>query len=35
MYIKIYFGDKPVILCDEIDKDLNEILTPPRCGVCG
>ncbi|HQY11658.1 MAG TPA: NUDIX domain-containing protein [Ferruginibacter sp.] len=29
MYIKIYFGDKPVILCDEIDKELNEILHHP------
>lgn len=29
MYINIYFGDKPVILCDEIDKKLNEILHHP------
>jgi 8-oxo-dGTP pyrophosphatase MutT (NUDIX family) len=29
MYINIYFGDKPVILCDAIDKDLNEILHHP------
>ncbi len=29
MYIKIYFGDKPVFLCDEIDKDLNAILHHP------
>jgi len=29
MYIKIYFGDKPVFLCDEIDKGLNEILHHP------
>ena len=29
MYINIYFGDKPVVLCDEIDKDLNEILHHP------
>jgi ADP-ribose pyrophosphatase YjhB (NUDIX family) len=29
MYIKIYFGDKPVILCDDIDKELNEILHHP------
>lgn len=29
MYIRIYFGDKPVILCDEIDKELNEILHHP------
>jgi len=29
MYIKIYFGDKPVFLCDEIDKELNEILHHP------
>ncbi len=29
MYINIYFGDKPVILCDEIDKELNEILHHP------
>ena len=29
MYIKIYFGDKPVFLCDEIDKKLNEILHHP------
>ena len=29
MYINIYFGEKPVILCDEIDKDINEILHHP------
>jgi ADP-ribose pyrophosphatase YjhB (NUDIX family) len=29
MYIKIYFGSKPVYLCDEIDKELNEILHHP------
>ena len=29
MYIKIYFGDAPVILCDEIDKEINEILHHP------
>ena len=30
MYIKIYFGDKPVFLCDEINKELNEILHHPN-----
>lgn len=29
MYINIYFGNKPVILCNEIDKELNEILHHP------
>src|SRR3954462_6861325 len=29
MYIKIYFGDKPVYLCDELDKELEEILHHP------
>ena len=29
MYINIYFGDKPVILCDTIDKEINEILHHP------
>ena len=29
MYIKIYFGEKPVILCNEITKELNEILHHP------
>ena len=29
MYINIYFGDKPVFLCDEIDKEINEILHHP------
>ncbi|MEO7769109.1 MAG: NUDIX domain-containing protein [Ferruginibacter sp.] len=29
MKIKIYFEDKPVYLCDEIDKELNEILHHP------
>jgi 8-oxo-dGTP pyrophosphatase MutT (NUDIX family) len=29
MFISIYFGNKPVILCDEIDKELNEILHHP------
>jgi 8-oxo-dGTP pyrophosphatase MutT (NUDIX family) len=26
MYIKVYFGDKPVFLCDEMDDELNELL---------
>lgn len=30
MYLKIYFGEKPVFLCDEIDKELNEILHHPE-----
>ena len=30
MYIKIYFGDKPVFLCNEINKELNEILHHPE-----
>ncbi len=30
MYIKIYFGEKPVILCDEINKEINEILHHPE-----
>jgi ADP-ribose pyrophosphatase YjhB (NUDIX family) len=29
MHIKIYFGSKPVYLCDNIDKQLNEILHHP------
>ncbi len=29
MHIRIYFGDEPVILCDEIDKNINEILHHP------
>lgn len=29
MHIKIYFGDKPVILCDDITDELNEILHHP------
>jgi ADP-ribose pyrophosphatase YjhB (NUDIX family) len=29
MYIKIYFGDKPVYLCNEIDPMLQEILHHP------
>ncbi len=29
MHIKIYFGDKPVFLCDDIDTELNEILHHP------
>jgi 8-oxo-dGTP pyrophosphatase MutT (NUDIX family) len=29
MYIKIYFDDKPVFLCDEIDEELTEILHHP------
>ncbi|MCW3093503.1 MAG: hypothetical protein JWP81_4572 [Ferruginibacter sp.] len=29
MKIKIYFDDKPVYLCDEIDSELNEILHHP------
>ena len=29
MYIRIFFGDKPVILCNEIDKEINEILHHP------
>ena len=29
MYIKIYFDDKPVFLCTEINKELNEILHHP------
>ena len=29
MYINIYFGDKPVILCNEINKELYEILHHP------
>jgi ADP-ribose pyrophosphatase YjhB (NUDIX family) len=30
MFIKVYFGDKPVYLCDEIDKELNGILHHPE-----
>ncbi len=29
MHIKIYFNDKPVYLCDDINKELNEILHHP------
>ena len=29
MQIKIYFGDKPVYLCDEIDDALNEMMHHP------
>ena len=29
MHIKIYFGDKPVFLCDDISAELNEILHHP------
>jgi 8-oxo-dGTP pyrophosphatase MutT (NUDIX family) len=29
MHIKIYFGDKPVYLCDELTEELNEILHHP------
>jgi 8-oxo-dGTP pyrophosphatase MutT (NUDIX family) len=29
MYIKIYFDEKPVYLCDEINKEINEILHHP------
>ena len=29
MHIKIYFDNKPVYLCDEIDETLNEILHHP------
>ena len=29
MYIKIYFDDKPVYLCNEIDNELKEILHHP------
>ncbi|UAY51003.1 NUDIX hydrolase [Ferruginibacter albus] len=29
MYIKIYFGDKPVFLCDAVNEELNAILHHP------
>ncbi len=29
MHIKIYFGEKTVFLCDDINKELNEILHHP------
>lgn len=29
MYIKIYFGDKPVFLCNEVDAELHEYLHHP------
>jgi len=29
MYIKIYFDNKPVFLCDELNKELTEILHHP------
>ena len=30
MYIKIYFDDKPVYLCNEIDQEIQEILHHPE-----
>ena len=30
MYIKIYFDDKPVYLCNEIDPEIQEILHHPK-----
>ncbi|MBA2250742.1 MAG: NUDIX domain-containing protein [Chitinophagaceae bacterium] len=30
MFIKIYFGDKPVFLCDEIDAPLHELMHHPE-----
>lgn len=30
MIIKIYFGDKPVFLCDEIDTSLHELMHHPE-----
>ena len=30
MYIKIYFDDKPVYLCNEIDPEIQEILHHPE-----
>jgi ADP-ribose pyrophosphatase YjhB (NUDIX family) len=29
MHIKIYFGDKPIFLCNEISKEINEIMHHP------
>ena len=29
MHIKIYFDDKPVYLCDELNEELKEILRHP------
>ena len=29
MFIKIYFEDKPVFLCDEVDKTINEYMHHP------
>jgi 8-oxo-dGTP pyrophosphatase MutT (NUDIX family) len=29
MHIKIYFGDKPIFLCDDINTELHEILHHP------
>jgi len=29
MYIKIFFGDKPVFLCDEVDSTINEYMHHP------
>ena len=29
MYIKIYFGDKPVFLCDTIDETIHEYMHHP------
>lgn len=29
MFIKIYFGDKPVFLCDKIDKTIDEYMHHP------
>jgi 8-oxo-dGTP pyrophosphatase MutT (NUDIX family) len=29
VYIKIFFGDKPVFLCDEVDSTINEYLHHP------
>jgi 8-oxo-dGTP pyrophosphatase MutT (NUDIX family) len=29
MFIKIFFGDKPVFLCDEVDSTINEYLHHP------
>jgi 8-oxo-dGTP pyrophosphatase MutT (NUDIX family) len=30
MYLKIYFGNKPVFLCNERDKEIDEILHHPE-----
>ena len=29
MHIKIYFGNKPVFLCDELNEELKELLHHP------